>query len=221
MKKEFVIRLLTGVIFAAVVVGATLASPWSFLALLAVVGVGCLWELWRLMRGSVWMPVVGLLYVVLPLAILWYMTTMHVYYDRVPQWSGSSVRPLFFMAMVWTNDVFAYLVGSAIGKHKMAPHISPRKSWEGFGGGIIATMGAGMLAAHLLANPLIWGAGFGVATGLGAVGGDLLESWLKRRARVKDSGNILPGHGGFLDRFDALLGAIPCATIYLILTAIW
>jgi len=114
---------------------------------------------------------------------------------------------------VWTNDVFAYLIGSAFGKHKLAPKISPKKSWEGFFGGAAFTTGTWaafslLPAVNLGLYELIT---IGVCIALAAVAGDLFESRIKREAGVKDSGRIFPGHGGMLDRFDSLIIVSPVA----------
>ncbi len=123
--------------------------------------------------------------------------------------------PLF---ICWLGDSLAYFIGSAFGRHKMAPSISPAKSWEGFiagmtgaaGGAILAgTVGAGL---SLTAMALI-----GAAGGIAAVTGDLLESAMKRDAGIKDSGSLLSGHGGFLDRFDSILAVVPVVWILLYL----
>lgn len=124
---------------------------------------------------------------------------------------------LITLASVWAMDVFAYLVGSAIGTHPLAPHISPRKSWEGFAAGTVATVAVWVAGWYLLApsqtagqpaflwqSPL-WFIVIGVVVAIAALMGDLAESRLKREADVKDSGALLPGHGGFLDRFDSLI----------------
>lgn len=225
-------RTLSGAIFVAIVVGATLLSPWSFAALLIVVGVGCIRELRRLTSRAQWI-VLSLLYVVVPLTMLGAMPLLValiawlwevVLKEQVEGgrlWRLMALFPLFLMVMVWANDTFAYLVGVACGKHKMAPHLSPKKSWEGFAGGLAATIGIGVLAMHLLESSLLWGGGLGLFVGVGAVAGDLFESRLKRRAGVKDSGNILPGHGGFLDRFDSLLFAVPATFIYVVLISLF
>lgn len=117
--------------------------------------------------------------------------------------------------MVWVNDSFAYMGGSLVGKHKMWPKHSPGKTWEGTAIGVLACVALGIFVGPLLdSSPsiLIW-----VILGLicGVVGtlGDLVESMLKRSVGVKDSGNIMPGHGGFLDRFDSLLMILPFAFI--------
>jgi len=120
--------------------------------------------------------------------------------------SGTELA-LAVIVSVWANDVFAYLVGSTIGRHKMAPNISPKKSWEGFVAGTLFTM-AVWIGVYFVADmpvSLTWLAVTGLGVALAAIIGDLAESRLKREAGVKDSGTMLPGHGGFLDRFDSLI----------------
>jgi len=122
------------------------------------------------------------------------------------------------LLICWLGDTLAYFVGSAAGRHKMAPSISPAKSWEGFAAGL-----AGSVAGAVLAGSL--GAGFsavamvitGLLGGCAAVAGDLLESALKRNAGVKDSGSLLGGHGGVLDRFDSVLAVVPVVWVLLTL----
>lgn len=119
------------------------------------------------------------------------------------QWGGVFVLGLF--ASIWGNDAFAYLVGSAIGKHKLAPHISPKKSWEGFIAGLAFSMGCWCLLTLIpgvsMSIPLALV--FGFISGLAGVLGDLVESRIKRNSGFKDSGTIMPGHGGLLDRCDS------------------
>ncbi len=114
---------------------------------------------------------------------------------------------LIALAGVWAMDVFAYLVGSAIGTHPLAPHISPKKSWEGFAAGTLGTVAAWVVGWYIVRPPLPlwWFAVTGLVAAVAAVLGDLAESRLKREVGVKDSGRLLPGHGGFLDRFDSLI----------------
>lgn len=108
---------------------------------------------------------------------------------------------------VWANDVFAYLIGSAIGKHPLAPAISPKKSWEGLAAGTVGTVSVWLIAGAVVDLPVGWGSlvTIGLLASLAAVIGDLAESRIKREAHVKDSGTLLPGHGGFLDRFDSFI----------------
>jgi phosphatidate cytidylyltransferase len=111
------------------------------------------------------------------------------------------------LAGVWAMDVLAYLVGSAIGTHPLAPHISPKKSWEGFAAGAAGTACAWIVGWYVVRPPLPlwWFVVTGLVAAIAAVMGDLAESRLKREVGVKDSGRLLPGHGGFLDRFDSLI----------------
>jgi phosphatidate cytidylyltransferase len=124
---------------------------------------------------------------------------------------------LLLIVSVWANDVFAYLVGSLIGRHKLAPSISPKKSWEGFAAGSLATIALWGLAPFfpLFGIDVRQGIAVGIACALGAVIGDLAESRMKREAGVKDSGTWLPGHGGFLDRLDSLI--LVCLVAYWVL----
>ena len=118
-------------------------------------------------------------------------------------WGAVLVLGLF--VSVWGSDTFAYLVGSAIGKHKLAPHISPNKSWEGFIAGLVFAMAVWCLLSFIpgvtMSIPLALA--FGLINGLAGVLGDLVESRIKRNSGFKDSGTIMPGHGGLLDRCDS------------------
>jgi phosphatidate cytidylyltransferase len=152
------------------------------------------------------------------------------------QWSGAFLL-LYLLLLVWAGDIFAYFVGRALGRHFMSPRVSPKKTWEGALASLLASLGVGVLLynyalpissallnAHLiekrdgyfaLEKPPLWpvlllSAAINVAAQLG----DLVESLIKRGAGVKDSGSILPGHGGMLDRIDALLFAAPVLWYY-------
>ena len=112
--------------------------------------------------------------------------------------------------LIWTNDSMAYATGRLIGKTKLFERISPKKTWEGTIGGIIFTLGAGFLWSFYVSElPLIFWIICSPLVAVAAIFGDLFESQIKRQLGVKDSGTILPGHGGILDRFDAALMAIP------------
>ncbi|MCD8316252.1 MAG: phosphatidate cytidylyltransferase, partial [Eggerthellaceae bacterium] len=131
-------------------------------------------------------------------------------------WGGVVVFLIF--VSVWANDAFAYFVGSKIGKHKLAPKTSPKKSWEGFIAGLIGSMAVWFLMIFVPEiNISIWQALlFGFICGLMSVLGDLTESRIKRNSGLKDSGTIMPGHGGLLDRTDSLFLAAPSAAFLLI-----
>lgn len=116
---------------------------------------------------------------------------------------------LAVVGLIWANDTAAYFAGGAWGRRKLAPSISPGKSVEGFLAGIAAAVGTAAVLAFRMDWPLGSLAGIGLGVALAAVAGDLWESGLKRRAGVKDSGALLPGHGGVLDRFDAVLFGVP------------
>ena len=130
------------------------------------------------------------------------------------EWTAEAF--LFYLFIVWGNDVFAYLTGVSIGKHKMAPRISPKKSWEGFIGGIVGALVMGAIGSFVVGGGLGLWLGLAVVVAITSVFGDLVESMFKREANIKDSGNIIPGHGGILDRFDALLISTPFAFVYLV-----
>ncbi len=124
---------------------------------------------------------------------------------------------LSFFIFIWCSDTFAYVVGKMIGRTKLAPKISPKKTWEGFFGGMVFTMAAGALLAHYWHLPYIdMAVAAGVVCIFGVIG-DLYESTMKRQAEVKDSGKFIPGHGGILDRLDSALYAFPFYLIALYL----
>ena len=130
--------------------------------------------------------------------------------------------PLSIFIFLWTNDTGAYCTGSLFGKHKLFPRISPAKSWEGsIGGGILVLIVASVMyfiesqGENLSGLNLIEWLGLGLVVVVFGTWGDLVESLLKRTLGIKDSGNILPGHGGILDRIDSSLMAIPASVVYL------
>lgn len=129
--------------------------------------------------------------------------------------------PMSLFAFLWLNDTGAYCVGSLLGKHKLFPRISPAKSWEGsIGGAVVVLIAAGIVGYyenldHCGTLSLLQWLGFGLTVVVFGTWGDLIESLMKRSLGIKDSGNIMPGHGGMLDRFDSSLLAIPAAVVYL------
>ena len=153
----------------------------------------------------------GVIYVALPMALLTFFPMML----GNGEWKPWSV--ILYIFIIWANDVFAYLFGITLGKHRLFERISPKKSWEGFFGGLLGAMAMGFVAAKVLdANVALW-IGLALIAAITGVFGDLVESMLKRSVDVKDSGSFIPGHGGWLDRFDALIFSVPFAFIYLII----
>jgi phosphatidate cytidylyltransferase len=177
--------------------------------------------------GGAAVTVAGVLYAGLPLAFIPLLRELPGELgwvgDPPSAWAGV-FAVAFPIAVTWVGDAAAYFVGTAWGRKKLAPSISPKKSWVGSWGGLA---GAGVAAGvwHVLAVPVLPGfpftlpvaVGLGVLLGVGAQVGDLVESLLKREAGVKDSGTLFPGHGGVLDRLDALCFTLPLAYLVLAL----
>ncbi len=165
---------------------------------------------WMLMRGTkqpaneVGGMLLMMLYIGLPFGLV-----PHLFTHSVWVYVG-------FMLMLWANDTGAYLVGRSIGRTKLLPKISPNKTVEGFFGGLIVAAAVGYLLSmyHDLLTPIQWIV-MGIVVGITSSVGDLLESAIKRASGVKDSGTILPGHGGMLDRFDGFLIATPAVVLLL------
>ena len=158
----------------------------------------------------------GLLYAVLPFC---YLILSYSYVNWYNSENNARIILGFFI-LVWSNDTFAYLTGRAMGKHKLFERISPKKTWEGFFGGIVCTQGIAYLLSIYFTElaPMHWFVMALIVSVFGTLG-DLVESMFKRSLGVKDSGTILPGHGGILDRFDGVLLAAPFVVVYLLLAA--
>lgn len=194
LSPELRTRITSAALLLVAVMALTLWSMTSFAAL-CVVGGGILLHEWRGLtrhRGAGWM-VFGLAYIGLAVAALLYLRSTNL------------LILLAVFLVVWTGDSAAYFIGKRFGKHKIAPGISPGKSWEGLAGSVAASA---VMAAFLGAMAPLPHAILGAVFALLGLGGDLFESSLKRHAGVKDSGALIPGHGGLFDRVDALL---PCA----------
>ena len=154
------------------------------------------------------------LYVGLPFALL---NVLAFQSDGIA--SGSEylyILPLSIFAFNWINDTGAYCTGMLLGKHPLFKRISPKKSWEGSIGGAVFSIAGAFALAHFfpILSTLEW-VGLGLTVVVFGTWGDLTESLMKRHLGIKDSGNILPGHGGMLDRFDSAIMAIPAAVVYL------
>jgi phosphatidate cytidylyltransferase len=130
---------------------------------------------------------------------------------------GGPILLLFALAIIWASDTLAYFTGRAIGKHPLAPHISPKKTWEGSIAGMLGSLLIAYAFHFWLTISLPHLFAMAVLGNIAGQMGDLLESAWKRSAGVKDSGGLLPGHGGILDRIDALILCIPVIWYYLVL----
>ena len=190
------VRSVSGFVMAGIALAAAFLGGYYF-AVLAALAAGVMFTEWRRLTdgwGLSW-TVGGLFYALIPtLSLLWIR-------DRAPQ----GLELLYWVFVVtWTTDIGAYFAGRAIGGPKLAPTISPNKTIAGLVGGMVSAGLASWAWVQyvMLPLPLLWLAPLFAAA---AQGGDLFESWLKRRAGVKDSGTILPGHGGMLDRLDGLV----------------
>ncbi len=158
--------------------------------------------------------ILAILYIALPVALWTYFVPGYP-----SQFNGATL--LACLIILWSTDVGAYVFGSLFGrhgKHKLFPSISPNKSWEGFAGGLVSATAAGIIMYYTLlpeTYPMYHCVALSLVIGVFGVWGDLVESQLKRSLKIKDSGKIIPGHGGMLDRFDAALFALPMALLYL------
>lgn len=161
--------------------------------------------------------VAGVLYTAVPCALYICMVSC------MTGGAGCGFPALAYFIIIWANDVGAYLVGSAIGRHKLFERISPKKSWEGFFGGFAFAVAAGFLAAYMpgmngpmSGNAWLW-IPLAAVISISGVLGDLVESMFKRSVGIKDSGRMMPGHGGFLDRFDSFLISVPLAAVLILI----
>lgn len=167
------------------------------------------------MLPSLGNSLIGQLYIAVPLALTIRLTLVVDPFSSMTQFDGLLLLAIFIF--IWVNDTGAYLVGSRWGKRRLAPNISPKKSVEGSIGGLILVLLSAVILRLLLFPELSWLRILLIAAVVAIFGtiGDLFESSLKRRAGVKDSGKLIPGHGGILDRIDSLLLAVPA--VYLLL----
>src|SRR6187401_1827882 len=224
--KTFQTRTLTAIIFAAVMLTGLLWNYWSFLILFSIIHFGCWWEFIKLIRKIydkkyLKYILVGLIYITIPIFLMIDLgTELRVYtINNTNEIIYHKLIPCSIIFSIWINDTMAYIVGSLIGKTPLSK-ISPKKTWEGTLGGIILSVFVVGLIAFFGLNSgaiTIYIMLLAAIACVAGTFGDLLESKLKRLAGVKDSGNIMPGHGGFLDRFDSLLLAIPAVWLYVFL----
>ena len=268
--KELLIRSVSGLVLATLVLGCIFASPWAYAVLLLFIVIVGTFEMARLQEmnqspflflgeicsvGAFICPALVALQVIpqqwLVLAILFTMlpflialfskskdvkhvfayiygalfflslpTSLMLYFYREDLFVGMAGPGLIVLVfcLLWANDIFAYLTGKLLGKHKLFSRISPGKTIEGSLGGLVFTIIAMVVFAHY-ADWLPIPAAIGMAAIAVVFGtlGDLCESMLKRQAGVKDSGKLIPGHGGILDRFDSVMFSVPFIFVYLLL----
>lgn len=229
--QTFKTRALTALLFVAVMLTGLLWNFWSFLILFTVIHFGCWFEFVKLMKKIYAQKyfgycLFGLIYITMPIVMLINLGGMQFGNAKFIGENGNGsfigisfehlyITPCAIIFSIWINDTMAYLVGSFIGKTPLTK-ISPKKTWEGTIGGIIITIIVAALFSKIMMCQFYWPWVFvaGISAIFGTFG-DLFESKLKRMADVKDSGSFMPGHGGFLDRFDSLLVAIPFVWLYI------
>jgi len=214
--KTFKTRTLTAIIFVIAMLIGLLWNQWSFIILFIIIHFGCWYEFIKLLKKID--PVnykpkslLGLFYITLPVVLLIIIRTDN--YNGLND-NFLKIIPCGIVFSIWINDTLAYIVGSLIGKTPLSS-ISPKKTREGTIGGIILCVivvsFTGYFTKYYTVADWIFISLFCAVFG---TLGDLLESKLKRMANVKDSGSLMPGHGGFLDRFDSMLVAIPFVFVY-------
>ncbi|MBL0055710.1 MAG: phosphatidate cytidylyltransferase [Chitinophagaceae bacterium] len=214
-------RALTALIFVLVMLAGLLWVYPAFLALFLVIHFGCWYELIKLLKlihGKKF-PVyalIGLVYITMPvLMIVDLRSDGNLFKGNFSAVDDGKIIPCAILFSIWINDTMAYLVGSVIGKTPFSK-ISPKKTIEGTLGGILLCVLTIALVAHFSGiMPVSRAIVIAATCAIFGTAGDLLESKIKRMAGVKDSGSFMPGHGGFLDRFDSLLVAIPFTWICL------
>lgn len=226
IRPQTVTGIITG--FLLYFISTMVATGWlpggAFLILIPVVSVIMVIELFRKVErpfDSLAHTFFSILYTAVPFSMFPFTAFNQTGLEPLIQMKGiefSPGIPVGFFLLLWTNDTGAYLVGSLIGKHRLFERISPKKSWEGFVGGMILTM----LVARLIYGWLGVADANGwmiiaVIISLAGTAGDLIESMLKRSLGLKDSGTIMPGHGGFLDRFDSVVVSFPLVYLYIAL----
>ena len=205
-------RLIFGLIFISILWFATLYSVASCSILFSIIGLICIYEMYQLRIGKT--KLIPLIYIITPFILIqiliWKYLSINIYDNIV--WMPKVI--LYLFALTWTFDTFAYIFGVKFGKHKILPLISPKKSWEGFIGGLIFTT---ILAIFIFGENINKILMYSVLIPISATLGDFIESYYKRKAMAKDSGNLIPGHGGMLDRMDSLLISISVISLIIII----
>ncbi|MCM1475633.1 MAG: phosphatidate cytidylyltransferase [Muribaculaceae bacterium] len=207
---------LTLIIDVLIVLCVVLALPLGYYSLMMIPFLlcRCITEIYSRSESplrNVGLSMMSYFYIAMPLSLMLFLIDMY----------GSAYSLLVIFIMIWLNDTGAFIVGSALGKHSLFPRVSPKKSWEGFFGGLIFNIALAILWSLFFTSPfdislnLYEWIGFAIVVTVFATYGDLFESLYKRSLGIKDSGNLIPGHGGILDRIDSLLFVIPATFFYL------
>lgn len=206
------LRAIPGALFFPIIYGVFQYKLSLFCLLLPP----ALWLLTALRGGITLSGTLAFLWLAIPLSSFFLLGWL----DEEPGYQFQI--PLSVIALVWINDTFAYFTGSLLGRHKMTPVLSPGKTWEGFTGGFLITLLTGCILWNFsgLYSPFVW-IGISMLVSTLGLAGDLLESGLKRSVKVKNSGELLPGHGGILDRFDSLFLVAPAVMILIIVIKIF
>jgi len=204
-------RALSGFVYVLIMWFGTSFSELSFQILFLVLGIVSIYEMWKLRKGK--SKIYAFVYVLLPFFLIHF-------FGKIESLNFNSVFDpsliLLMFILTWTFDTFAYLFGVRFGKTKIMPSVSPKKSWEGFAGGFVFTVLASFITTHyFLEVDNSIALAMSLFLPFTATLGDFTESYYKRQAGVKDSGNFIPGHGGMLDRMDAFMITIPVLYIYL------
>ena len=202
-------RAISGAFYVVIMWLGVSYSELSFRCLFTILAIVSFYEMWKLRNGK--SKFLAFAYVLIPFILIQLIVTK----EDQQNWNSNLI--LFMFILTWTFDTFAYLFGVRFGKHKIMPSISPKKSWEGFGGGFVFSIIASYLSYSFFFKfediriPLI--ISISIILPFTATLGDFIESHYKREAGVKDSGNLIPGHGGILDRMDAFMITIPAIYI--------
>ena len=199
-------RAISGAVYVVIMWLGASYSELSFSLLFAILGFVSIYEMGKLRKGK--SKLLAFVYVLIPFILVQFILTK----EEPEHWDSNLI--LFMFILTWTFDTFAYLLGIKLGKHKIMPSVSPKKSWEGFVGGFIFTIIVSYLSQtyfkfETIRIPLI----ISIILPITATLGDFIESHYKREIGVKDSGNLIPGHGGMLDRMDAFMITIPAIYI--------
>ncbi len=215
MSQELRLRIVSAIVLAVLAIGSTWLGGWVFAVVWGAIALLVTQEWMTIIRGKAGFAGWGLAGVFYATALYFSVLVLRI----GGQGEGSAflglVAILFLFAVVWASDVFAYFAGRTFGGPKLAPRISPNKTWSGFLGGIAGGMIAGyaVVAVALPGQAGLYQVALALALSLASIAGDLFESAFKRRFGVKDSGRLIPGHGGFMDRLDGFIFAVALAAV--------